>query len=182
MGSAQRQYIHNISLSVRVRLKMSAMSMTMQGPKAAVAARTSSMRGSRVALRSRMVSCSRATSLQVSSEAVKTSMQFVKGVDEPCVPEVKLSRAKDGSSGTAVFIFDKPSIFQNDSQGEVTGLYLIDEEGTMQTSKVSAKFVNGKPDRVEAKLVMRTPFEWDRFMRFMERYAAENGLGFTSAQ
>merc|ERR1712113_926782 len=134
------------------------------------------MRGSRVALRSRMVSCSRAPSLQVSSEAVKTSMQFVKGVDEPCVPEVKLSRAKDGSSGTAAFIF------HNDSQGEVTGLYLIDEEGTMQTSKVSAKFVNGKPDRVEAKLVMRTPFKWDRFMRFMERYAAENGLGFTSAQ
>jgi photosystem II 13kDa protein len=25
---------------------------------------------------------------------------------------------------------------------------------------------------------MRSSMEWDRFMRFMERYAEENGLGF----
>lgn len=41
-----------------------------------------------------------------------------------------------------------------------------------------AKFVNGKPDRIEAKYVMRSTLEWDRFMRFMERYAEESGLGF----
>mmetsp|Transcript_12529 Transcript_12529/g.45691 ORF Transcript_12529/g.45691 Transcript_12529/m.45691 type:complete len:161 (+) Transcript_12529:85-567(+) len=155
-------------------------SLAVHTPRAATAVRSSAFRGARVTPRTRIAYCSRVTALQVTNE--KVCMQFVKGVDEPCVPEVKLSRAKDGSSGTALFIFDKPSIFQSDSEGEVTGLYLIDEEGTMQTSKVSAKFVNGKPDRVEAKMVMRTPFEWDRFMRFMERYAAENGLGFTSAQ
>ena len=35
-----------------------------------------------------------------------------------------------------------------------------------------------KPDRIEAKYVMRSAFEWDRFMRFMERYAEDNELGF----
>ena len=45
-------------------------------------------------------------------------------------------------------------------------------------SSPQAKFVNGKPDRIEAKYVMRSTLEWDRFMRFMERYAEESGLGF----
>ena len=43
---------------------------------------------------------------------------------------------------------------------------------------MQAKFVNGKPDRIEAKLIMRSALEWDRFMRFMERYAEDSGLGF----
>lgn len=30
---------------------------------------------------------------------------------------------------------------------------------------VQAKFVNGKPDKIEVKYVMRSSFEWDRFMR-----------------
>lgn len=30
------------------------------------------------------------------------SMQFIKGIEEPCVPEVKLTRARDGSTGTGV--------------------------------------------------------------------------------
>ena len=55
---------------------------------------------------------------------------------------------------------------------------MIDEEGVLQTVEVSAKFVNGKPEAIEAKYFMKTPVEWERFMRFMERYAEENGLGF----
>lgn len=34
-----------------------------------------------------------------------------------------------------------------------------------QTVDVQAKFVNGKPDKIECKYVMRSSFEWDRFMR-----------------
>jgi photosystem II protein len=44
-----------------------------------------------------------------------------------------------------------------------------------------AKFVNGKPARIEAKYVMRSTLEWDRFMRFMERYAEDANLGFTKS-
>jgi len=49
---------------------------------------------------------------------------------------------------------------------------------TSRNAMVQAKFVNGKPDRIEAKYVMRSTLEWDRFMRFMERYAEDSGLGF----
>jgi hypothetical protein len=35
---------------------------------------------------------------------------------------------------------------------------------------VKAKFVNGKPQIIEAKFNMRSQLEWDRFMRFMDRW------------
>lgn len=108
------------------------------------------------------------------------TMQFVQGVNEPSVPEVKLTRSKDGGSGVATFSFTDPSVFTASNElGDITGLYMIDDEGTLQTVDVQAKFINGKPERIEAKYVMRTAFEWDRFMRFMERYAEENQLGFS---
>ena len=112
-------------------------------------------------------------------------MQFVKGVDEAVVPEVKLTRSRDGSNGVATFTFMKPTIFDNDAdviaKGEITGLYMIDEEGTLTTTDVVASFMDGKPLKIEARYVMKSAFQWDRFMRFMERYANENELGFNKA-
>ena len=112
-------------------------------------------------------------------------LQFVRGVDEMVVPEVKLTRSRDGSNGVATFIFSKPTIFDNDAdiigKGEITGLYMIDEEGELQTTDVLASFLDGKPNKIEAKYVMKSAFQWDRFMRFMERYANANGLAFNKA-
>lgn len=94
-----------------------------------------------------------------------SSIQFIKGVDEPSVPDVKLTRSRDGSSGVATFVFIQPSVFEASNElGDITGLYLIDDEGTLQTVDVQAKFVNGKPDRIEAKYVMRSAFEWERYV------------------
>lgn len=55
---------------------------------------------------------------------------------------------------------------------------MVDDEGVLKTVDVSAKFVNGSLEAIEARYFMKTLGEWDRFMRFMERYASENGLGF----
>jgi photosystem II 13kDa protein len=110
------------------------------------------------------------------------SLQFIKGINETCIPDVKLTRSRTGGSGTASFIFDTPDVFNADAgMGDITGLYMIDDEGVLSTVEVQAKFVNGKPKAVEAKYTMRSSFEWDRFMRFMDRYAADNGLGFSKA-
>lgn len=126
-------------------------------------------------------SLARTTRPSLAAEA--TSLQFIKGVVEPSVPDVSLTRSRDGSSGVATFIFDSPSIFDASSDvGDITGLYLVDDEGTLSTVDVSAKFVNGKPSRIEAKYFMRSEFEWNRFLRFMERYAEDNELGFAKKQ
>lgn len=110
-------------------------------------------------------------------------IQFVRGLEEKVVPDIKLTRARDGSSGTATFKFKNPNVFDAStaSQGEITGLFLIDEEGEMSTNDVNASFINGKPQSVECLYIMKSPEEWDRFMRFMERYGEANGLGFTKA-
>ena len=55
---------------------------------------------------------------------------------------------------------------------------LKDSEGTMKTSEVTATFTNGKPRFVKGVVVMKGTDEWDRFMRFMDNYAASNDLGF----
>jgi photosystem II protein len=109
-------------------------------------------------------------------------LQFIDGVNETCVPEVKLTRARTGNSGSATFIFESPSVFQASGElGEITGLYMKDDEGTITTTDVKAKFVNGKPNSVEARLMLRSQFEWDRFIRFMDRYSEAAGLGFDKA-
>ncbi|RVW53710.1 Photosystem II reaction center PSB28 protein, chloroplastic [Vitis vinifera] len=79
---------------------------------------------------------------------VKPTIQFIQGTDEQTVPDVRLTQSRDGTNGV------------------------------LQSVDVSAKFINGKPSGIEAKYVMRSPREWDRFMRFMERYSNENGLQF----
>lgn len=61
-------------------------------------------------------------------------------------------------------------------------MFMVDEEGTISTNDVNAKFSNGKPQSIESTYVMTSPYEWDRFMRFMERYGEANGLGFSKAR
>ncbi|KAG0449607.1 hypothetical protein HPP92_027289 [Vanilla planifolia] len=106
-------------------------------------------------------------------------IQFIQGTDEQTIPDIKLTKSRDGTNGVATFIFDEPSVFDSSSElGDITGFYMIDEEGVIQSTNVSAKFVNGRPSKIEAKHIMRSPREWDRFMRFMERYSNANGLQF----
>jgi photosystem II protein len=108
-------------------------------------------------------------------------IQFSRGVTEDAIPDVRLTRSRSGENGTARFYFQSPNILSNESREEVTGMYLIDEEGEIVTREVKAKFINGKPEALESLLIMNSPAEWERFMRFMERYAQEKGLEFTKA-
>jgi len=108
-------------------------------------------------------------------------IEFSKGVIEEVIPDVRLTRAKDGTNGTATFYFQNPNALANDSTTEITGMYLIDEEGELSTREVKAKFVNGQPEAIEAIYVMKSVEDWERFMRFMNRYAEENGLGFNKS-
>ncbi|NJR39534.1 MAG: photosystem II reaction center protein Psb28 [Leptolyngbyaceae cyanobacterium CSU_1_4] len=103
-------------------------------------------------------------------------IQFSRGIAEEIIPDVRLTRSKDGTNGTATFYFEKPKAFEDDSAVSITGMYMIDEEGEITTKEVNAKYVNGQPEALEALYVMRSTAEWERFIRFMDRYAAENGL------
>ncbi|MEA5537753.1 photosystem II reaction center protein Psb28 [Limnoraphis robusta Tam1] len=109
------------------------------------------------------------------------TIQFARGIDEKAIPDVRLTRSRDNSQGTATFYFESPTALSNDFGEEITGMYLIDEEGELLTREVKAKFINGKPEAIEAFYLMKSEEEWDRFMRFMERYAEANGLEFSKS-
>jgi photosystem II protein len=109
------------------------------------------------------------------------SIQFFPGVDEEVVPDVRLTRSRSGDQGTATFIFEEPKALVDSTSQEITGMFMVDEEGQLSTREVKAKFVNGQPKALEGLYVMKSPEEWDRFMRFMERYAADHGLGFNKS-
>ncbi|MGB6298472.1 MAG: photosystem II reaction center protein Psb28 [Rivularia sp. (in: cyanobacteria)] len=104
-------------------------------------------------------------------------IQFSRGVNEQVIPEVRLTRSRSGDSGTATFIFNNPKALDEGSTDEITGMYMVDEEGEIVTREVKGKFINGKAEALEAIYLMKSAEEWERFMRFMERYAEENELG-----
>lgn len=109
-------------------------------------------------------------------------IQLARGVDEEA-SDIRLTRSKDGSSGTATFYFNQPSCTTETSANqEITGMFMIDEEGELATRNVNAKFINGKPAGIEAIYTMAGEPEWDRFIRFMDRYAEANGMDFNKSK
>ena len=102
---------------------------------------------------------------------------------EQCVPRVALTRSRDGSTGTATFRFDEATVLGLDdiwTNGLVTGLWLSDDEGQLHTSDLSLRFDKGRPVELVAILVLKSTEEWERFMRFMERYAETSGMSFVN--
>ena len=110
-------------------------------------------------------------------------IQFIKGINEKVLPDIRLTRSRDSSTGTATFCFKNANIFDKSLglSGEITGMYMIDKEGVLETRDVTAHFVNGRPHIIESIYIMKSPEAWARFMRFMERYGESNGLVFTKA-
>jgi photosystem II protein len=106
------------------------------------------------------------------------AIQFFRGIDEPVVPDIRMTRSRDGRTGQAIFVFDQPQALSPESLGDIGGMYMVDEEGQLVTREVNAKFINGKPAALEATYTWKTPEDFERFMRFAQRYAAANDLGF----
>jgi photosystem II 13kDa protein len=101
-------------------------------------------------------------------------IQFVRGENETVIPDVRLTRAKDGTNGRAFFYFDGPDVLKGSL--EILGMYMVDEEGELVSRDVNAKFVNGQAKAIEVSYVMKSTAEWERFIRFMDRYAQTHGL------
>jgi len=106
------------------------------------------------------------------------AIQFFRGIDEPVVPDIRMTRSRDGRTGQAIFVFDQPQALAPETMGDIAGMFMLDEEGQLVTRDVNAKFVNGKPAALEATYTWKTTEDFERFMRFAQRYAEANGLGF----
>ena len=109
-------------------------------------------------------------------------IEFSRGVMEDAVPDIKVTRSRNLDGGKAIFYFEEPKALAQDSTDEITGMYLMDDEGEIVSRDVKGKFINGKPSAIEATLLMRSADEWDRFIRFMDKYAEEHGLGLQKSE
>lgn len=107
------------------------------------------------------------------------SIQFFQGVDEPTIPDIRLTRSRDGRTGQALFVFEEPEALAPETMGDITGMYLVDEEGQLVSREVKARFVNGRASALEATYTWKTTDDFERFMRFAQRYADSHDMGFS---
>jgi photosystem II protein len=110
------------------------------------------------------------------------AIQFFRGVDEPVVPDIRLTRSRDGRTGQAMFVFEEPQALAPEAMGDITGMFMVDEEGELVTREVKARFVNGKASALEATFTWKSSSDFERFMRFAQRYADSHDLGFSGSQ
>ena len=110
----------------------------------------------------------------------KAAIQFLNGIDEKVIPEIRLTKSKDGQSGQAFFRFDRPDALLSDNFKNIQGMYLIDEEGqiTSREINIAVSKKNGKYIAIEAIYCWRSERDFNRFMRFANRYAKKVGLDY----
>ena len=113
------------------------------------------------------------------AEGDKAAIQFFRGTDEPVVPDIRMTRSRDGRTGQAIFVFEEPQALAPETMEAIAGMWMVDEEGEMVTREVNGRFVNGKPFALEATYTWKSEADFERFMRFAQRYADSNGMGYS---
>ena len=110
----------------------------------------------------------------------KVAIQFFNGIDEKVIPQIRLTKSKDGQAGQAFFRFDSPEALMSENFKDIQGMYLIDEEGkiTAREINIAVSKKNGKYTAIEAVYCWRSERDFNRFMRFANRYAKKFGLAY----
>lgn len=108
------------------------------------------------------------------------SIQFLENISEKTLPIVKLTKSRNGKTGTATFLFIKPSIFSEFSSQifVINGMYLVWENKKIFTKDIEILFKNGKPFALKTILIFKNAIEWFNFLNFMNLYSKETGLLF----
>ena len=99
------------------------------------------------------------------------AIQFVKGKNEIEQPEIRLYRNLDGKKGKATYKFYKPKTITLKNFKSVNRMYLIDSEGELSTKKIDLFISEDHVKEVRSTYTWSSEKEFERFMRFAERYA-----------
>jgi len=101
----------------------------------------------------------------------KVAIQFIKGKDEKDHPEIRLFRNIDGKIGKAIYKFTNPSTVTLKNFKLIQRMYLIDDEGELSTRKIDLSISENYINEVNSTFNWKSEKEFERFMRFSERYA-----------
>ncbi|HBL59035.1 MAG TPA: photosystem II reaction center protein Psb28 [Cyanobacteria bacterium UBA8803] len=113
------------------------------------------------------------------------SIQFFEGISEE-LSNVSLRRNPNSGVRSVLMSFESLKAlekFNSFTKQFTNALRLTDEEGTINVEPSSVKFIFGGPEgddleRVDCKFEIERQDHWDRFMRFMNRYAEANGMAY----
>jgi photosystem II protein len=107
-------------------------------------------------------------------------IEFVKDRKELTLPLIKLTKSRNGKTGTATFIFVNPSLFQNNDFkiNTINGMYLLWQNKQIKTNDIEIFFKNGNPYIIKSLLIFKNSNEWFHFLNFMNYYSKETGLSF----
>jgi photosystem II protein len=111
---------------------------------------------------------------------MNTYIEFLEGIPEKSLPFIKLTKSKNGKTGTATFVFYHPSIFTCDSSfSSIDGMSLIWDTNKMKTTDLQIIYKNGKPLFLKSIFIFKNSSEWFQFLNFMTSYSKETGLFFS---
>lgn len=117
------------------------------------------------------------------------SIQFFEGIPEE-LSNVSLRRNRNSGVRSVLMTFNSLNAlekFNSFTKKFSKALLLTDEEGAISVEPSSVKFVFGGPEgddleRVDCKFEIERQDHWERFMRFMNRYAEANGMAYGETQ
>ena len=107
-------------------------------------------------------------------------IEFVKGISETTLPIIKLTKSRNGKTGTATFIFIKPIVFNLFSSQipTINGMYLLWDNKEIISKDIQIVFKEGKPFIIKSIFIFKNSLEWFNFLNFMNIYSKETGLFF----
>ncbi|MEY2984802.1 MAG: hypothetical protein RLZZ568_1419 [Cyanobacteriota bacterium] len=119
--------------------------------------------------------------------AIAPQIEFFEGLPET-LTNVSLRRSKLSNTRNVLLTFQSLKAlekFQSFTKQFTGNLRLVDEEGTIAVEPSSLRIIWGGDEgddlqRVECGFELVRDDHWERFMRFMERYAAANGMEYQS--
>lgn len=113
------------------------------------------------------------------------AIEFFEGIPEE-LDRVSLRRNRSTGVRSVMMIFKQLRClekFNSFTKRFTNALHLIDEEGTISVEPSAIKFRFGGPEGdelegVECKFEIDRQDLWERFIRFMNRYAEANGMAY----
>lgn len=117
------------------------------------------------------------------------SIQFFEGISEE-LSNVSLRRNRNSGVRTVVMTFNTLKAlekFNSFTKRFSNSMLLTDEEGSISVDPSSVQFLFGGPEgdelnRMECQFEIEQEDHWERFMRFMNRYAEANGMAYSETQ
>jgi photosystem II protein len=112
---------------------------------------------------------------------METQIQFLDNINEPTIPLIKLTKSRNGKTGTATFLFINPFIFNHFKFQILTikEMSLLWGKERTSTKEIKIIFKEGKPYLVQALFIFKNAHQWYRFLSFMQYYSKERELIFT---